>query len=90
VGLAVNLAGSRLSPLLGWIREDAARKLFAFGGKGLDALRAKAATFLKRYHQTTDEYDPSWDLRGLVQQGQFIMNLGRRIADAPARPKMKR
>jgi Zn-dependent M28 family amino/carboxypeptidase len=55
-----------------------------------DALRAKAATFLKRYHQTTDDYDPSWDLRGLVQDGQFIMNLGRRIADSPTRPRMKR
>jgi hypothetical protein len=54
------------------------------------ASRAKAAAFLKRYHQTTDDYDPSWDLRGLVQQGQFIMDLARRIADAPTRPKMKR
>jgi Zn-dependent M28 family amino/carboxypeptidase len=54
-----------------------------------DALRAKAATFLKRYHQTTDDYDPSWDLRGLVQDGQFIMDLGRRIAESPTRPGMK-
>jgi hypothetical protein len=54
-----------------------------------EASRAKAATFLKRYHQPTDDYDPSWDLRGLVQQGQFIMNLGRRIADSLTRPHMK-
>jgi Peptidase family M28 len=55
-----------------------------------EALRAKAATFLERYHQTTDDYDPSWDLRGMVQQGQFILNLGRRIADSPTKPKMER
>jgi Zn-dependent M28 family amino/carboxypeptidase len=54
-----------------------------------DASRAKARTFLDRYHQETDDYDPSWDLRGMVQQGQFILNLGRRIADSPTRPQWK-
>ncbi len=54
-----------------------------------DASRAKARTFLNRYHQESDDFDPSWDLRGMVQQGQFILNLGRRIADATARPKWK-
>ncbi len=54
-----------------------------------EALRAQARTFLDRYHQTSDDYDPSWDLRGMVQQGQFIVNLGRRIADAPTRPHVK-
>ncbi len=44
---------------------------------------------MDRYHQTSDDYDPSWDLRGMVQQGQFILNLGRRIADAPTRPHVK-
>jgi Zn-dependent M28 family amino/carboxypeptidase len=55
-----------------------------------EASRAKAATFLQRYHQPTDDFDPSWDLRGLVQDGQFIMDLGRRIANSSTRPKMKR
>lgn len=54
-----------------------------------EASRAKARTFLARYHQESDDYDPSWDLRGMVQQGQFILNLGRRIADSPARPQWK-
>ncbi|MGE5237054.1 MAG: M28 family peptidase [Acidobacteriota bacterium] len=54
-----------------------------------EALRAKAATFLDRYHQESDDYDPSWDLRGMVQQGQFILDLGRRIADSPTRPQWK-
>jgi len=52
-----------------------------------EASRAKARTFLDRYHQESDDYDPSWDLRGAVQQGQFILNLGRRIADSPTRPR---
>jgi Zn-dependent M28 family amino/carboxypeptidase len=54
-----------------------------------EASRAKARTFLSRYHQESDDYDPSWDLRGLVQQGQFILNLGRRIADSASRPQWK-
>jgi hypothetical protein len=54
-----------------------------------EASRAKARTFLARYHQESDDYDPSWDLRGMVQQGQFILNLGRRIADSPGRPQWK-
>ena len=54
-----------------------------------DASRAKARTFLDRYHQESDDFDPSWDLRGMVQQGQFILNLGRRIADAASRPQWK-
>ena len=51
--------------------------------------KAKAAAYAKRYHQVGDEYDPSWDLSGMVQQAQFTLNLGRRIADAPAMPAWK-
>jgi Zn-dependent M28 family amino/carboxypeptidase len=54
-----------------------------------DASRAKARTFLDRYHRESDDFDPTWDLRGMVQQGQFILNLGRRIADAATRPQWK-
>ncbi len=54
-----------------------------------DASRAKARTYLSRYHQESDDFDPSWDLRGMVQQGQFILNLGRRIADEASRPQWK-
>lgn len=54
-----------------------------------EASRAKARTFLARYHQESDDFDPSWDLRGMVQQGQFILNLGRRIADSATRPQWK-
>ena len=43
----------------------------------------------ERYHQVTDEYDPNWDLSGMVQQAQFTLNLGRMVADAPKMPAWK-
>jgi Zn-dependent M28 family amino/carboxypeptidase len=53
------------------------------------ALRAKAAAYGRRYHQVTDEYDPTWDLRGMVQQAQFTFDLGQAVANAPAKPTFK-
>lgn len=53
------------------------------------ALRAKAAAYGKRYHQVTDEYDPAWDLQGMVQQAQFTFDLGQAVANALARPVFK-
>jgi Zn-dependent M28 family amino/carboxypeptidase len=54
-----------------------------------EASRAKAALNVKRYHTEQDDYDPAWDLRGMVQQAQFILDLGRAVADAPGRPAWK-
>ena len=51
------------------------------------ASTAKAATYSKRYHQVTDEYDPSWDLTGMTQTAQYTLALGRLIADAPHMPQ---
>ncbi|GLH67748.1 M28 family peptidase [Geothrix edaphica] len=53
------------------------------------ALKAKAAAYGKRYHQVTDEYDPTWDLRGMVQQAQFTFDLGQAVANAPTKPTFK-
>jgi Zn-dependent M28 family amino/carboxypeptidase len=53
------------------------------------ALKAKAAAYGKRYHQVTDEYDPTWDLRGMVQQAQFTFDLGQAVANSPVRPAFK-
>ena len=49
----------------------------------------KAAAMAGRYHQVTDEYDPTWDLSGMVQQCQFTLNLGLEVANAAARPQWK-
>ena len=51
--------------------------------------RAKARTYQDRYHRPADRYDPAWDLRGMVQQAQFILELGRLVADTPQRPAWK-
>jgi Zn-dependent M28 family amino/carboxypeptidase len=58
--------------------------------KDAEASKAKARTYGEnRYHQVSDEYDPSWDLSGMVQQAQFTLNLGRLIANAPKMPAWK-
>ena len=59
-------------------------------GDDVPALRAKAAAYGQRYHQVTDEYDPTWDLRGMVQQAQFTLDLGQAIANAATRPTFKK
>jgi Zn-dependent M28 family amino/carboxypeptidase len=61
-----------------------------FLGDDAPALRTKAAAYGQRYHQVTDEYDPTWDLRGMVQQAQFTLDLGQAIANAAARPTFKK
>jgi Zn-dependent M28 family amino/carboxypeptidase len=58
-------------------------------GADATALRAKATDYYKRYHQVTDEYDPTWDLRGMVQQAQFTFDLGQAVANAPTKPTFK-
>ncbi|MEN3274785.1 MAG: hypothetical protein V7631_575 [Massilia sp.] len=57
--------------------------------KDVEANNAKAKAYRERYHQQNDEYDPSWDLSGMVQQAQFTLNLGRMIADSPKMPAWK-
>jgi hypothetical protein len=37
----------------------------------------------------TDEYDPNWDMSGMVQQAQFTLNLGQAVANAPKMPAWK-
>jgi len=56
-------------------------------GPNPEALRAKAATMGARYHQVTDEYDPTWDLGGMVQQAQFTLDFGQAVANAPEKPR---
>ena len=57
--------------------------------KDKEANDAKRKAYGPRYHQVGDEYDPNWDLSGMVQQAQFALNLGRMIADAPKMPGWK-
>ncbi|HEY5801424.1 MAG TPA: M28 family peptidase [Burkholderiaceae bacterium] len=45
---------------------------------------AKMKSYPKHYHQVSDQYDPNWDLAGMVQQAQFTLNLGYAVANAPS------
>lgn len=39
------------------------------------------------YHQPSDEYSDSWDFRGMLQETEIAMAIGRRIADMDQMPK---
>jgi len=98
MGLTVAEARPDLSG--GYFRSDhfsfakAGVPAFSISG-GHDWVKDKAASDAKRkaygarYHQAGDEYDPNWDLSGMVQQAQYTLNLGRMVADAPAMPAWK-
>jgi Zn-dependent M28 family amino/carboxypeptidase len=54
---------------------------------GVDAGKAAAKDYEeKRYHQPSDEYDPTWDLTGLMQQLQLYYRIGRSMAMASGWP----
>ena len=58
--------------------------------KDAEANNAKRQAYRARYHQASDEYDPNWDLSGMVQQAQFTLNLGYAVANAPGMPTWKK
>jgi Zn-dependent M28 family amino/carboxypeptidase len=58
--------------------------------KDAAAAKEKAKAYGKRYHQASDEYDPSWDLSGMVQTAQYTLNLGRLIANGAKLPEWKK
>ncbi len=67
---------------------------FSIGGgrdyvKDPEGAKKKDAAYRVRYHQVSDEYDPSWDLSGMVQQAQFTLNLGYRVANGAKMPEWK-
>lgn len=43
----------------------------------------------ERYHKPADEYDPSWDLRGAVDDLQLLFQVGARIAGESTFPQWK-
>ncbi|NVD96886.1 M28 family peptidase [Massilia sp. BJB1822] len=45
--------------------------------------------YTQHYHQVSDEYNPAWDLSGMVQQAQFTLNLGYAVANAERMPSFK-
>ena len=55
------------------------------GGKARGKALADEFT-AKRYHQPDDEFDPSWDFSGLVQDAQILHRVGRDLANSSAWP----
>ena len=41
------------------------------------------------YHKVTDEVRPDWTMAGAAQNASFLLEVGRRIATAPAWPEWK-
>jgi hypothetical protein len=39
------------------------------------------------YHQPSDEYSDSWDFRGLLQEAEIAMAIGRKVADMDQMPR---
>jgi len=42
-----------------------------------------------RYHKPTDEYDPNWDLRGVIDDVKAFYAVGKRLADETTFPQWK-
>jgi len=68
----------------------------SFGG-GVDLAKggvaagtaAEAAYVRDRYHQPADEFDPNWDLSGMLQEVGVFYALGRKLADSGEWPVWK-
>jgi Zn-dependent M28 family amino/carboxypeptidase len=43
----------------------------------------------QRYHKPSDEYDPSWDLSGAVQDLRLLLRVGYRLADESTFPNWR-
>ena len=38
------------------------------------------------YHQPSDEYSDEWNFQGMIQEADFAMEIGRRVANLPTMP----
>src|SRR6478672_8171222 len=41
----------------------------------------------EHYHQPSDEIRDTWDFRGMIQEAEIALAIGRRIADMPEKPR---
>ncbi|MFN3521798.1 MAG: M28 family metallopeptidase [Phenylobacterium sp.] len=57
---------------------------------GVEAGKAFAKEYTaNRYHQPADEYDDSWNLEGVAQDGELMFDLGHKLANSTAWPEWK-
>ncbi len=67
---------------------------FSHGDHFIDSSNKDAAKFLsdyteKYYHQAGDEYHDWWDMSAMVQEAEFALAFGIKIANAPKMPRYK-
>src|SRR5215471_453651 len=69
---------------------------FSFAKHGVPGLYTKSMTVeasrkfdAERYHKPSDEYDPSWNLQGVVQDGDAFYHVALRVANADKWPEWK-
>jgi Zn-dependent M28 family amino/carboxypeptidase len=69
--------------------------LYARGGYdlregGLAAGKQAADDYNRvRYHKSSDEFDPNWNLAGVMQDLEAFYEVGRRVANSPTRPQWR-
>jgi hypothetical protein len=47
------------------------------------------AWIAQHYHQPSDDYDPSWDLSGMVDDARLALEVGLEVANADALPRWR-
>lgn len=67
---------------------------FSHGDHFIDSSNKDATKFLsdyteKYYHQAGDEYHDWWDMSAMVQEAEFALAFGIKIANAPTMPRYK-
>ncbi len=69
---------------------------FSFANKGVPALYTKSVTVEderefteKRYHKPSDEYDPNWDMKTAVADGEALLQVALRVANGNKWPEWK-
>ncbi len=63
------------------------RDLFE-GGKAAGEAKTRAYT-ADKYHQPSDEFDPTWDPKGFVADGTMLFDLGQKLANSRSWPEWK-
>ena len=51
--------------------------------------KAYADYTANHYHKTSDEYDPNWDFRGVIEDVKAFYEVGRKLADQTTFPQWK-
>jgi Zn-dependent M28 family amino/carboxypeptidase len=69
---------------------------FSFAKKGVPALYCKSVTVeddreytANRYHKPSDEFNPNWDMKAAVRDGEALLQVGLEVANTDKWPEWK-